>query len=125
MMASTTICGRCGSPLPNPSSTCPRCGARPSQGFNSRRAARSRKNPALAAALAIVPGMGHVYLGHNLKGLFFLVACGGMEFVGLDLDLSIIGGLVGVPLGAGGLGLYVFQIIDAYREAKKIETEFV
>ena len=124
-MATTTICGRCGSPLPNPSSTCPRCGARPSQGFNSRRAARSRKNPALAAALAIVPGMGHVYLGHNLKGLFFLVACGGMEFVGLDLDLSIIGGLVGVPLGAGGLGLYVFQIMDAYREAKKIETEFV
>ncbi len=124
-MATTTICGRCGSPLPNPSSTCPRCGARPSQGFNSRRAARSRKNPALAAALAIVPGMGHVYLGHNLKGLFFLLACGGMEFVGIDLDLTVIGGLVGVPLGAGGLGLYVYQIYDAYREAKKIEAELI
>jgi TM2 domain-containing membrane protein YozV len=75
--------------------------------------------------LAIVPGMGHVYLGQNLKGLFFLLACGGMEFAGIDLDLSIIGGLVGVPLGAGGIGLYGFQIFDAYREAKKIESEFV
>lgn len=124
-MATTTICGRCGSPLPNPSATCPKCGARPSQGYTGRRAARSRKSPALAAALAIVPGMGHVYLGQNLKGLFFLLACGGMEFVGIDLDLSIIGGLVGVPLGVGGIGLYAFQIIDAYREAKRIEAEFV
>jgi TM2 domain-containing membrane protein YozV len=124
-MASTTICGRCGSSLPSPSATCPKCGAAPSQGFNTRRAARSRKNPALAAALAIVPGMGHVYLGHNLKGLFFLLACGGMEFVGIDLDLTVIGGLLGVPLGAGGLGLYAYQIFDAYREAKRIEAEFV
>lgn len=124
-MASTTICGRCGSTLPSPSATCPKCGATPSQGFNSRRAATSRKSPRLAAALAIVPGMGHVYLGHNLKGLFFLLACGGMEFVGLDLDLTVIGGLVGVPLGAGGLGLYIYQIVDAYREAKRIEAEFV
>jgi TM2 domain-containing membrane protein YozV len=124
-MAATTLCGRCGSPLPNPTATCPKCGASPAQGYNTRRAARSRKNPVLAAALAIVPGMGHVYLGHNLKGLFFLLACGGMEFVGVDLDLTVIGGLLGVPLGAGGLGLYAYQIWDAYHEAKKIEAEFV
>ena len=124
-MATTTICGRCGSPLPSPTATCPKCGASPAHGSNSRRAARSRKNPTLAAVLAIVPGMGHVYLGHNLKRLFFLLACGGMEFVGIDLDLSIIGGLLGVPLGAGGLGLYAYQIFDAYREAKKVEAEFV
>ena len=124
-MATTTICGRCGSPLPNPSATCPKCGATPSQGYQRRRATPSRKSPTLAAALAIVPGMGHVYLGQNLKGLFFLLACGGMEFIGVDLDLSIIGGLVGVPLGVGGIGLYAFQIFDAWREAKRIETEFV
>ena len=124
-MASTTLCGRCGSPLPSPSATCPKCGASPSQGYATRHAARSRKNPALAAAFAIVPGMGHVYLGHNLKGLFFLLACGGLEFVGVDLDLSVVGGLLGVPLGVGGIGLYAFQIYDAYNEAKRIEAEFV
>jgi TM2 domain-containing membrane protein YozV len=124
-MASSVLCGRCGSPLPSPSATCPRCGAAPSQGYAQRRAAHPRKNPTVAAVLAIVPGMGHVYLGHNLKGLFFLLACGGLEFVGVDLDLSVIGGLLGVPLGAGGFGLYVFQIYDAYREAKRIEAETV
>ena len=94
-------------------------------GFAGRRASRSRKSPALAAALAVIPGMGHLYLGHNMKGLFFLLACGGLEFVGFDLDLSVVGGLLGVPLGAGGIGLYAYQIYDAYREAKKIESEFV
>ena len=123
-MASTLLCGRCGTPLPGPSATCPRCGAAPSYGYAQRRAVRVRKNPTLAAMLAIVPGMGHVYLGHNLKGLFFLLACGGLEFVGLDLDLSVIGGLVGVPMGAGGFGLYAFQIWDAWREAKRLEAEF-
>ena len=124
-MASTTLCGRCGSPLPSPSATCPKCGASPSRGYATRHAAQSRKNPALAAAFAIVPGMGHVYLGHNLKGLFFLLACGGLEFVGFDFDLTVIGGLLGVPLGVGGIGLYAFQIYDAYSEAKRIEAEFV
>lgn len=124
-MASSVLCGRCGSPLPHPTAACPRCGSSPSQGYATRRAARPRKSPTVAALLAIVPGMGHVYLGHNLKGLFFLLACGGMEFVGVDLDLSVIGGLLGVPLGAGGVGLYAFQIFDAYREAKRIEAETV
>jgi TM2 domain-containing membrane protein YozV len=124
-MASSVLCGRCGSPLPSPTATCPRCGASPSQGYTTRRAAVGRKNPTVAALLAIVPGMGHVYLGQNLKGLFFLLACGGLEFVGVDLDLTVVGGLLGVPLGAGGFGLYVFQLWDAYREAKKIEAEFV
>ena len=124
-MASTTLCGRCGSPLPSPSATCPKCGASPSQGYATRHATHSRKNPLLAAAFALVPGMGHVYLGHNMKGLFFLLACGGLEFVGVDLDLSVVGGLLGVPLGVGGIGLYAFQIYDAYNEAKRIEAEFV
>ncbi|HVD01561.1 MAG TPA: hypothetical protein VNG93_10520 [Candidatus Dormibacteraeota bacterium] len=124
-MATNVLCGRCGSPLPSPNAACPRCGAAPSQGYGRRRAAHPRKSPMVATLLAIVPGMGHVYLGHNLKGLFFLLACGGMEFVGADLDLSVIGGLLGVPLGAGGFGLYAFQIWDAYHEAKRIETEWV
>ena len=124
-MASTTICGRCGSSLPSPSATCPNCGAAPSWGSNTRRAARPRKNPTVAAALAIVPGMGHVYLGHNMKGLFFLLACGGMEFVGVDLDLTVIGGLLGVPLGAGGLGLYGYRIYDASRGDKRVGAEAV
>ena len=124
-MASQTLCGRCGAPLSNPSATCSKCGTQPSAGADSRRYARSPKSPLLAAGLAIIPGMGHLYLGHNMKGLFFLLACGGLEFVGFDLDLSVIGATLGVPLGAGGLGLYAYQIWDAYREAKKLEQASV
>jgi len=67
--------------------------------------------------------MGHVYLGQNLKGGFFLLACGGLEFLGFDFDLSIIGSVIGVPLGLSGIGLYGYQIFDAYRLAKMMESE--
>jgi TM2 domain-containing membrane protein YozV len=84
---------------------------------------RSRKNPVLAAALALVPGLGHFYLGENKKGVAYLVGIGGLEFFGLDLDLSIIGALIGVPLEVGGGSLWIFSIVDAYRTARRMETE--
>jgi TM2 domain-containing membrane protein YozV len=84
---------------------------------------RSRKNPVLAAALALVPGLGHFYLGENKKGVAYLVGIGGLEFFGLDLDLSIIGALIGVPLEVGGGSLWIFSIVDAYRTARRMEAE--
>jgi len=83
--------------------------------------AKPRKSPALAAALAIVPGLGHFYLGHNMKGLAYLVGIGGLQFFGLDLDLSVIGAAVGVPMELGGGTLWVISIVDAYRTAKHME----
>jgi TM2 domain-containing membrane protein YozV len=77
----------------------------------------------VAAALAIVPGLGHFYLGENKKGIAYLVGVGGLEFFGLDLDLSIIGALIGVPLEIGGGSLWVFSIVDAYRTARRLESE--
>jgi len=79
-----------------------------------------RKNPGLAAALAVVPGLGHFYLGHNLKGLAFLFGIFGLEFFGFDLDLTVIGAAVGVPMELGGTGLWAFSIVDAYRTAKQM-----
>jgi TM2 domain-containing membrane protein YozV len=77
----------------------------------------------VAVALAIVPGLGHFYLGENKKGIAYLVGVGGLEFFGLDLDLSIIGALIGVPLEIGGGSLWVFSIVDAYRTARRLEAE--
>jgi TM2 domain-containing membrane protein YozV len=84
---------------------------------------RTRKNPFLAAALAVVPGLGHFYLGENKKGIAYLIGIGGLEFFGLDLDLSVIGAIIGVPLEVGGGTLYLFSIFDAYRSAKRLEAE--
>jgi hypothetical protein len=77
----------------------------------------------MAAALAIVPGLGHFYLGENKKGIAYLIGVGGLEFFGLDLDLSIIGALIGVPLEIGGGSLWIFSIVDAFRTARRMETE--
>lgn len=119
-MAAEVLCGRCGAPLSNPAAPCPRCGS-PASGAYRAPVARTHKSPALAAALAIVPGLGHFYLGHNLKGLAYLVGIGGLQFFGIDLDLTVIGAAVGVPMELGGGALWVFSIVDAYRTAKQME----
>ncbi len=120
-MASDVLCGRCGAPLLNPSSPCPRCGSPASGGYAYSPAYRARKNPALAAALAIVPGLGHFYLGQNMKGFGFLIGIGGLQFFGFDLDLSVIGAAIGVPMELGGGTLWLYSIVDAYRTAKAME----
>jgi TM2 domain-containing membrane protein YozV len=77
----------------------------------------------LAAALAIVPGLGHFYLGHNLKGFGYLLGVGLLQFFGLDLDLSVIGLAFGIPMELGGGTLWLYSIIDAYRTAKHMEND--
>ena len=121
-MASEVLCGRCGTLLINPNAPCPKCGA-PASGRYQGPAVRTRKNPFLAAALAVVPGLGHFYLGENKKGVAYLLGIGGLEFFGLDLDLTMIGALIGVPLEVGGGTLWLFSIVDAYRSAKRLENE--
>jgi TM2 domain-containing membrane protein YozV len=132
-VASEVLCGRCGALLADPNAPCPRCGSPASGAYQGAsqgayQAAypgayrQSRKNPALAAALAIVPGLGHFYLGHNVKGIAYLVGIGGLQFFGFDLDLTVVGAAVGVPMELGGGGLWLFSIVDAYRTAKRMET---
>ena len=121
-MASEVLCGKCGALLTNPNAPCPRCGAAASGRYQGP-VGRSRKNPLVAAALAVVPGLGHFYLGENKKGIAYLIGVGGLEFLGFDLDLSIIGALIGVPLEIGGGSLWLFSIVDAYRTARRLEAE--
>jgi TM2 domain-containing membrane protein YozV len=129
-MAAEVFCGRCGAHLVNPAAPCPRCGAPASGGYRTAGGGgagaaaipRTRKSPGLAAALAVLPGLGHFYLGHNVKGFAYMVGVFGLQFFGLDLDLSVIGAAVGVPMELGGTGLWLFSIVDAYRTAKRMEA---
>jgi TM2 domain-containing membrane protein YozV len=125
-VASDVLCGRCGAVILNPSAPCPRCGATASGAYHGVYPGaypQTRKSPALAAVLAVVPGLGHFYLGHNLKGVAYLVGVGGLQFFGFDLDLTVIGAAIGVPMELGGAGLWLFSIVDAYRTAKQMEAE--
>ena len=116
-MASHTLCGNCGAVLPHPAATCWRCGVAATAG--ARRT--PRKSPALAAVLAaLIPGLGHVYLGNYRRGLGFLAATGALEFFGFDLDLTAIGLALGIPMELGGAGVWLYGILDAYRAAKRM-----
>ena len=132
-MASEVLCGRCGALLSNPVAPCPRCGAPASGAYQYGTAgypgayqyaatpAAGRKSPWVAAALAVIPGMGHFYLGQNMKGVGFLAGVVGLQFFGFDLDLSVIGAAIGVPMELGGGTLWAYSIIDAYRTARHME----
>ncbi len=121
-MASEVLCGRCGALLTNPNAPCPRCGSPASGAYRGPYVRPRKKSPAVAAGLAIIPGLGHFYLGQNVKGLAYLLSIGGLQFFGFDLDLTVIGAAVGVPMELGGGGLWIFSIVDAYRTAKRMES---
>jgi hypothetical protein len=82
-----------------------------------------RKSPLLAAALAVVPGLGHLYLGHWPKFLLYLAGLGGLEFIGADMDLTGLGAVIGVPTELGGLALWAFSILDAFQTARHMNRE--
>jgi TM2 domain-containing membrane protein YozV len=120
-MPADVLCGRCGAVLTDASGPCPRCGSPASGAYWAAAVPRAHRSPIVAAALAVVPGLGHFYLGHNLKGVAYLLGIGGLQFFGFDLDLTMIGAAVGVPMELGGGGLWLFSIVDAYRTAKQME----
>lgn len=106
---------------------CPHCGAQlrvqPVTGEvidGTKRFARNRPiDPGRAARLSIIPGLGHWYAGAPVKGLVFFAAIVGPLVLGTELDLSVIGAPLGIPLDLGGLGLWAFCAYDAYRTARR------
>lgn len=121
-------CPRCGNPLTAATPFCPHCGHQlrvqtvEGQVMDVAAHPQSRgalPHPLLAAIFSVVPGLGHVYAGAPRRGLLFFIGVLAPEVIGVDLDLTVIGDLIGIPLGAGGLGLWAICALDAYRTAKK------
>lgn len=63
--------------------------------------------------------MGHLYAGAPVKGLVFFTAILGPLVIGTELDMTVIGAALGIPLDLGGLGLWAFCAYDAYRTARQ------
>lgn len=119
-------CPRCEQPVAAEALFCQRCGAQlkvqPVTGEiidGTRRFAKHRPiSPGRAARLSIVPGLGHWYAGAPLKGVVFFAAILGPLVIGTELDLTVVGAALGIPLDLGGLGLWGFCAYDAYRTAR-------
>ena len=88
----------------------------------------------LATVLAIVPGIGHIYLGNTRRGIGILLTAIGLFLIGypgftnlqyimwteqgmMTITAMIILGLVVGGLGA--IGLWAWQLVDARKIAKQ------
>ena len=121
-------CPRCHRPTANGAAFCQNCGtqlrAQPLEGEVVEGRARGQDSqpvdPGRAARLSIVPGLGHWYAHAPMRGLAFFVAIVGPLVLGTELDLSVIGLPLGIPMDLGGLGLWAYCAVDAYRTARRI-----
>jgi len=76
---------------------------------------QKEKNPSLAAFLAIFPGMGAIYNGNIIKGITYMLVFAVLIVLtdnAHDPDAVVFGLMIG--------GFFIFQIIDSYNEAAKI-----
>ncbi len=80
--------------------------------------------PAIAGALAIVPGLGHVYANEPLRGLAFfgsVVGSAGIGFLGFYLSFTDVPGLPVFLICSGVTGVittYTMNILDAVKVSK-------
>ena len=76
---------------------------------------QKEKNPSLAAFLAIFPGMGAIYNGNIIKGITYMLIFTILIVLtdnAQDSDAAVFGLMIA--------GFFIFQIIDSYNEASKI-----
>ena len=84
---------------------------------NNQRLSRGQKekNSSLAAFLAIFPGMGAIYNGNIIKGITYMLIFTILIVLtdnAQDPDVVVFGLMIA--------GFFIFQIIDSYNEASKI-----
>jgi len=84
------------------------------------RKAQKEKNPSLAAFLAIFPGMGAIYNGNIIKGITYMLI-----FAVLIVLTDNAGEPDAVVFGLLIAGFFIFQIIDSYNEAGKINQNIL
>jgi hypothetical protein len=78
------------------------------------------KNPSLAAFLAIFPGMGAIYNGNIIKGITYMLIFAILIVLtdnANEPDAVVFGLLIA--------GFFIFQIIDSYNEATKINQSWL
>lgn len=119
-MPNRIFCEACGAPLAGVGAACVACGAgAPTRAYDwSRHQAVTgeprERSGVRAAALGVVPGLGHLYAGHRVKAVALFCGFVAAIFVGTDLDMTVIGATAGIPIDAGGVGLWLFSMWDAF-----------
>jgi hypothetical protein len=131
-MRDSVFCRRCGAPLAGVGASCTTCGfaavraSLPAGPAGASAAAPpvppvppAPRRPVLAGVLGAVPGLGHLYLGHRRKAFLLFGGFLALELFGADLDLTVIGAAIGVPLELGGFGVWLFSMWDAFHTGRR------
>jgi TM2 domain-containing membrane protein YozV len=131
------FCPSCGRLVSPEASYCPACSAtlRRTSSYSSSRqpyyvetSSTPRKNPRIAAALALVAGffgiwgLGHIYAGSIAKGIGLFVAgaiIGGLFWLSVILTLIVIGYVGMAIFGILFIGGWLWQAMDAYSAAQE------
>lgn len=119
----TWVCSVCEAENPIDVNNCTTCGTSIFETYKKKEQAlkpqaRGDRNPAVAGALSVLPGAGHLYLGLNADGVVRLILgiwwlAFGLILMGGPRVLVPIGGLIIVAF----LGLAAISGWDAYRVA--------
>jgi hypothetical protein len=75
-----------------------------------------RQKPSAVLAAAVIPGFGHVLLGHPQRGLmflFFTIILGWVSVKLMPENATFVGRHI------GGVFIWGMSVIDAYRLARK------
>jgi TM2 domain-containing membrane protein YozV len=86
----------------------------------SKNNGQKEKNPSLAAFLSIFPGIGAIYNGNFLKGITYMLIFAVLIVLtdsAHDPDEVVFGLMIA--------GFYIFQIIDSYNDANKINQNIL
>ncbi|MBI4312433.1 MAG: zinc ribbon domain-containing protein [Chloroflexi bacterium] len=121
-------CSKCGAQVAPGSRFCSGCGASIADGagLHTQQGARlPRKDPAVAALLASLPGLfgllgiGHIYVGQTGKGVAWLIAGIILVFLGFVFAITIIGLLIAIPIWIAGFIIWIVLIFGAHSAARK------
>jgi hypothetical protein len=120
--ADTMSCPLCGHVLPKDAKSCDRCDWMRAPDTDT---AEGKASDLVAVMLSVIPGLGHVYKGYRLLGLFFVIGAFGAILAGALAATASAGfGLALIPIYWFGVMFHVYGIEDRVaKTATKDEGE--
>ena len=108
----TMPCPYCGHLLPKDAEHCDRC----DWTRGATETAEGKASDAIAVILSIIPGLGHIYKGHRLVGLLWMVGA---------VPVGIFVLLAAVASAGFGIGLFFFYLIAVMLHAYAVDDRIV
>jgi hypothetical protein len=121
LAADAMRCPLCGHTLPKGAENCDRCDWVHTHDTDT---AEGKASDLVAVMLSVIPGLGHVYKGHRLLGLLFVIGAFGAILLGALAATATAGfGLALIPIYWFAVMFHVYGIEDRVASAPPDEGE--